>query len=202
MNDDPESHSSSVIDVATLDPLWSESLPACAALAERAVRQALEVARIATPPANPAARSLTLVEEISIVLADDETVRSLNRDYRGKDRATNVLSFPADDSSAQLTGPEAGQGSGMPRLLGDVVLARETLEREAAAQNKTLDAHFMHLVIHGVLHLLGFDHEADREAEIMERLESQAMGRLGLTDPYADPGHPPRLAAATAEGAH
>ncbi len=160
-----------VIDVALTDPLWTDSLADCRQLAQRAVHQAL-----ASRP-GPAGQAC----EVSLALADDAKVRGLNRDYRGRDEPTNVLSFPA-----QAGPPAAGDG---PWLLGDVVLARETLIREAADQNKSLSEHFAHLVVHGVLHLLGHDHMNESEADTMERLEAEALGRLGIPNPYlARPG--------------
>lgn len=119
--------------------------------------------------------------ELSVVLADDATVRTLNRDYRGKDKPTNVLSFALTEAA----GPEPEPGA--PILLGDVILARETVVREAAEQGKPEDDHLTHLVVHGVLHLLGYDHEQDDEAEAMERLETRVLAGLGIRDPYADP---------------
>jgi len=107
--------------------------------------------------------------ELSIVFTDDASVRRLNARYRGKDRATNVLSFP------QKSGP----------LLGDVILAAETVRREATLATKPLEDHMAHLIIHGFLHLLGHDHEEDTEAEKMEQLERLALQRLGIPDPYA-----------------
>lgn len=118
--------------------------------------------------------------ELSIVLGDDALVQQLNRDYRGKDKPTNVLSFAFEDAE----GPDAGDDA--PVLLGDVIVARETVAREAAEQGKSFDAHFMHLVAHGVLHLLGYDHETEEEAGVMEALEIAALAALGLPDPYAD----------------
>ncbi|HEY8268152.1 MAG TPA: rRNA maturation RNase YbeY [Xanthobacteraceae bacterium] len=112
--------------------------------------------------------------EIGVVLTDDAKMRTLNRTWRGKDSATNVLSFPAP----------AG-GSAEPRLLGDVVLAYETIAREAAEQRISARDHLAHLTVHGMLHLLGHDHENDRDAEIMERLEREILARLGVPDPYA-----------------
>jgi probable rRNA maturation factor len=108
------------------------------------------------------------------VLTDDAKIRALNRSWRGKDTATNVLSFPAP----------AG-GSAEPRPLGDVVLARETIAREAVEQRIPAQDHLAHLTVHGVLHLLGYDHENDRDAETMERLEREILARLGVPDPYA-----------------
>ena len=118
--------------------------------------------------------------ELSVVLADDALVQQLNRDYRGKDKPTNVLSFAFEDAE----GPDAGEGA--PTMLGDVIVARETVGREAAEQGKSFEAHFMHLVAHGVLHLLGYDHEAEEEAVEMERLETAALAALGYPDPYAE----------------
>jgi probable rRNA maturation factor len=115
--------------------------------------------------------------EACVVLADDALVRGLNRDYRGKDAPTNVLSFPFENPPA-----EAG-----PRHLGDVVLALETVRAEADAQGIPPEHHLQHLVVHGLLHLLGFDHEADADAEIMERLEVEILATLGVPDPYAAP---------------
>lgn len=112
--------------------------------------------------------------EVALVLSDDARVRGLNREWRGKDAATDVLSFPGGDFAAQ----------GGPRALGDIVLAFETAARDAAGAGAPLTAHASHLVIHGLLHLLGYDHAALGEALAMERLESEIMTRLGLHDPY------------------
>ncbi|WP_207456009.1 rRNA maturation RNase YbeY [Azospirillum sp. SYSU D00513] len=126
--------------------------------------------------------------ELSVVLADDALVQRLNREYRGKDKPTNVLSFALTEAED----PDAGEGA--PMMLGDVILARETVLREAAEQDKAPSDHMTHLVIHGVLHLLGYDHEEDAEAEEMEGLETRLLETLGIADPYAagraDSGHP------------
>lgn len=113
--------------------------------------------------------------EATVVLGDDALVRGLNRTYRGKDKPTNVLSFPF-----QL--PPGAVPSGM---LGDIVLAAETIAVEAAEREIPPLDHLRHLVIHGLLHLLGFDHETDAEAQDMERLETEILARLGIADPYA-----------------
>ena len=130
-------------------------------------------AALAGHPACAAARG----REASVVLADDALLRSLNRRYRGCDAATNVLSFPFQP------GPGAEQGG----YLGDVVLAAETIAREAADLALAPDQHLQHLVVHGLLHLLGFDHATDGDAAVMEHLEVQILAALGIADPYAFP---------------
>lgn len=122
--------------------------------------------------------------EFSVVLTDDETIAALNRDYRGKDQPTNVLSFAALDAAedADFTPPQAGQAW----AIGDVILAFETIEREALEQNKSMRDHFAHLVVHGTLHLLGYDHEDSHEADIMESLEIRILKKYGVKNPYSD----------------
>ncbi len=108
--------------------------------------------------------------QVTIRLVDTEEIRALNRDYRHKDYATNVLSFPYDTE---------------PRLAGDLVLCPEVVAREAEEQGKTLDAHYAHLVVHGMLHLQGFDHEAcEIDAERMENEETRILAALSYSDPY------------------
>ena len=113
--------------------------------------------------------------EVSIVLTDDAEQRELNRRWRGIDQPTNVLSFPQIEPFAPVAG-----------LLGDIILARQTLERDAAEQGKPFADHFSHLVVHGFLHLLGYDHVAEAEALVMEGLETQILETLGIADPYND----------------
>jgi probable rRNA maturation factor len=117
--------------------------------------------------------------EISVVLSDDEHIRELNKHHRNMDKPTNVLSFPA----ARIKAP-----AGAPRFLGDIVLAFETVEREAREEEKPLENHISHLVVHGVLHLLGYDHEDEDEANLMESRERQILSGLGIPDPYAERG--------------
>jgi len=116
--------------------------------------------------------------EVCIVLGDDADVRSLNQQYRGIDRPTNVLAFPA------ALPPVPAEMAGEARHLGDVILAFETVKREAEAQNKPFSNHMSHLIVHGTLHLLGYDHESDRDAARMEAEETAILGRLGIPDPY------------------
>lgn len=143
-------------------PAWRRRLPDVA----RSVRAATRAALTACGGPRDA--------ELSVVLSDDARVRELNRAYRRKDKPTNVLSFPGG-----ATRPDG------VALLGDVVLAFETCAAEAKAQGKTLRAHLTHLVVHGVLHLLGHDHMRVREAARMEDLERAVLARLGVADPYA-----------------
>ncbi|MEO8650689.1 MAG: rRNA maturation RNase YbeY [Hyphomicrobiaceae bacterium] len=116
----------------------------------------------------------------AIALSSDAEVRRLNATYRGKDTPTNVLSFPASGAAA------LGADADSPRALGDIVLAVETVLAEAAAAGISPAHHFQHLMIHGVLHLIGYDHLTDADAETMEALETTLLARLGIADPYAD----------------
>ena len=138
-----------------------------AQITDALLRQAARAALRAAPPLPGGACRVTLV------LTGDAEMRDLNRVWRGKDEATNVLSFPAD----------AVKDRG---FLGDLVLAYETARKEAHAQDIPLTDHVRHLVIHGMLHLLGFDHEEDEEAERMETIERIALASIGVADPYAE----------------
>ena len=148
------------------------------ALAEEAARAAL----LASPHAHLVEGRLTC--EISVKLSSDAEVRRLNAQYRGKDRPTNVLSFPQvqRDLLPALTNSDDGEV-----LLGDIILAAETCRREAEAKNIAVEDHAVHLIVHGVLHLVGYEHERNAEATEMERLEAVILGRLGIADPYAEP---------------
>jgi probable rRNA maturation factor len=114
-------------------------------------------------------REGALRPELTILLTSDERMRTLNRQYRGKDKPTNVLSFPAVAKAAYL---------------GDMAIAHGTAAREADAFGKPVLHHMLHLVVHGVLHLLGYDHEAPKEAEAMESLETEILAEMGIPDPY------------------
>ncbi|HEY6861198.1 MAG TPA: rRNA maturation RNase YbeY [Pseudolabrys sp.] len=148
------------IDIQAQSPLW-EAQP----LAGKTVRDAVTAAASALSTAGG---------EVSIVLTDDSAIRALNRDWRGIDKPTNVLSFPA-------AGQKAGEDA---RLLGDIIIAYETLERESDNENRIFLHHLAHLAVHGFLHLIGYDHQTDRQAEEMEGLESKIMTRLNMPDPY------------------
>ena len=156
------------IDVAIEDARWEDALPDLESFVIRAV-----AAGLAAAPDSPAGPV-----EVSVLLADDATVQDLNRTWRGKDKPTNVLSFPAAPQPVPA-------GAATP--LGDVVLAYDTLVRESAEQSKPLAHHLAHLLVHGTLHLLGQDHETgDADADAMEALEVAALATLGVPDPYAD----------------
>jgi len=152
-------------------PAWAEAMPDV----EARVQSLVQLALSGSPDDVPEGPL-----ELSVVLSDNETVRALNRDWRGKDAPTNVLSFAALDDE------DAPQVEGAPLLLGDVILAWETVEVEATENGRPLADHFSHLVIHGVLHLLGFDHQDEDEAAEMEGLETRLLASLGISDPYQD----------------
>ncbi len=162
------------INVCVSSDCWLTACPDAEALAGRAARAALAAALQTT------ANAPVLLD---IVLTDDSEQRALNRTWRGKDSSTNVLSFAMTDPAAPAP-PRAPRGA--PVLLGDVVLALETVALEAAEQRKRLPDHLSHLVVHGVLHLLGFDHESEAEAAIMEAREIEILAALGVPAPYAD----------------
>ncbi|MBN8820003.1 MAG: rRNA maturation RNase YbeY [Sphingomonas sp.] len=166
-----------MLDVLTdAGPDWPEATD-WTALAERAVRAAL-----AQSSQSELTRTSALVE-LSVKLSDDAEVRTLNAAYRGKDKPTNVLSFPM--VQADLLGAIANTDDGEV-LLGDIILAAETCAREAQERGISLADHATHLIVHGTLHLIGHDHETDVEAEAMEALEIRALETLGLADPYGD----------------
>ena len=148
---------------------WREAVVAPEEVAARAARAAY------TAASPDFGRS----SEATLVLTDDAEVQILNRDYRDEDRATNVLAFPAfnEDDISRLP-------ADVPLILGDVVIALETATAEARAEAKTAADHLSHLVVHGMLHLLGHDHKTDDEATIMERLEVDILDQLGVADPY------------------
>ncbi len=153
------------IDVTLQDPEWRTH--GADAIALRAATAALDHAMA------PAKHG----RELSVVLASDAQVRALNRDYRHIDKPTNVLSFASEDDD--------GRDDSGPRMLGDVILARETLEREALAGGISVSDHLSHLVVHGILHLLGYDHEIEAQAERMETHEAVILSQLGIANPYA-----------------
>lgn len=134
-------------------------------IAETAIREALKQSKA----------KVAGVAEASVVLTDDAEQRELNKQWRGFDKSTNVLSFPQIEPFSPVIG-----------LLGDITLARETVQAEADEMGITFEAHFTHLVVHGFLHLLGYDHIEEVDAEEMEGLETEILATLGIADPYAD----------------
>ena len=145
------------IDIQIQSPLWDPQ-----PLAAQTVRDAIAAA---------ATMLVTGSGEVSVVLTDDKAIQKLNRDWRGIDKLTNVLSFPAAKS-------------GGAALLGDIVIAYETLARECADENRVFLHHLAHLAMHGFLHLIGYDHQNDSDADAMESLESKIMLFMKLPDPY------------------
>jgi probable rRNA maturation factor len=159
-------------DIAVENPLWENTLPEYKDL----ITRALEACRAAKSAELPEGR----LAELSISLTDDNGIRTLNREYRNKDKATNVLSFPQIEDwghgSPDLAAPCL--------LLGDIVVALETIQREAVEQDKTMQDHFIHMIIHSFLHLLGYDHEIEEEARIMEGLEIEILKSMSIKNPY------------------
>jgi probable rRNA maturation factor len=151
------------LDISVSSPLW------------RRLPRARPIARETIAAAAAESKGLGEGGDVSLCLADDETLRGLNSRWRGIDKPTNVLSFPA--------APLGFHGD--PTMLGDIALAYETLEREAQDLGVPLPNHYRHLLAHGFLHLIGYDHETDAEAERMEALETRILMRLGAGDPYA-----------------
>src|SRR5471032_2070920 len=146
------------IDIQIASKLWNGQ-----SLAEQVVRDAIVAA---------AAALSTTGGEVSVLLTDNTAIRALNRDWRGIDKSTNVLSFPA---------PKIGGGNAM---LGDIVIAYETLAQECADENRIFVHHLAHLTVHGFLHLIGYDHQNDAEADEMEGIETKIMASLKMSDPY------------------
>jgi probable rRNA maturation factor len=159
--------------IAVVSPCvdWRQACPEGERLVRDAARMALVIGISASGMAAPARI------EVGITLTDDVEQRRLNRRFRGQDSPTNVLAFPAWEPGAQIP-------PGAPLLLGDIVLAFETVFRETVEQGKPLADHLRHLIVHGVLHLLGCDHQTADEASIMELLETSILAKLGAPDPY------------------
>jgi probable rRNA maturation factor len=152
------------------DERWQDILPDHADLSLQAIEALFKQDGLPLIPRSCA--------ELSLVLTNDNEIQALNRDYRGKDKPTNVLSFP------QIDWTEKADNGQHIESLGDIVIALETMKREAEEQQKPLPHHYQHMLIHGTLHLLGFDHETDSEAKTMENLEIQALSYLKIPNPY------------------
>ncbi len=152
------------VSVALRCAAWADALPR--GFVARVVKAVLDDRKV----------GLRRPAEVGVVLADDPFIRRLNRDHRGKDKPTNVLSFPLDDADAGAKGRQL--------LLGDIVLAYRTIRREAKAEGKRIASHAAHMLVHGTLHLLGFDHERAKAARLMEGHEVRILKRLGVPDPY------------------
>jgi probable rRNA maturation factor len=157
-----------VTEVLVVADCWQHE-PEAEAVIHRAIETAAQIADADVGDA-----------ELAVMLTDDSGIRTLNSNWRGIDKATNVLSFPA----LQPTGPSGPDDA--PRMLGDIAIAYETLRKEADDEHKPFDHHLSHLAVHGFLHLVGYDHETDDEAEAMEALERDILAQLGIPDPYAD----------------
>jgi probable rRNA maturation factor len=157
-----------ITEVLVVADCWQNE-PDAEAVIHRAVATAAEVVNAGLGEA-----------ELAVMLTDDAGIRTLNLNWRGIDKPTNVLSFPA------LPPTGAGGPDDAPRMLGDIAIAYETTRKEADDEQKPFDHHLSHLAIHGFLHLIGYDHEQDDDAEAMETLEAEILAQLGIPDPYAD----------------
>jgi probable rRNA maturation factor len=157
-----------ITEVLVVADCWQNE-PDVEAVIERAIAVAAEMVDADTGEA-----------ELAVMLTDDGGIRTLNKNWRGIDKPTNVLSFPA----LQPTGERGSQDA--PRMLGDIAIAYETTRREADDEQKRFDHHLSHLAIHGFLHLIGYDHEKDQDAETMETLEREILAQLDIPDPYAE----------------
>ena len=162
-------------DVVIEDPRWN----------------AVDFETLAETAAQATLRNLGLTAsefEIAVLACDDDRIAVLNADFREKDSATNVLSWPSEERGAETDGavpalPQQGL-PGMPEELGDIAIAYDTCAREAAEAGKAMSEHVTHLMVHGTLHLLGYDHVRDKDATLMEGLETEILGKMGLADPY------------------
>jgi probable rRNA maturation factor len=163
----PVSSALPLTEVLVVAECW-QTEPEAEAVIHRAINAAAEVADADIGEA-----------ELAIMLTDDTGIRTLNNNWRGIDKPTNVLSFPALQ-------PTAGAPADAPRMLGDIAIAYETTRKEADDEEKPFDHHLSHLAVHGFLHLIGYDHEKDDDAEAMEDLEREILAQLGIPDPYAD----------------
>ena len=157
-----------VTEVLVVSDCW-QSEPDAEAVIQRAIATAAEMVDAGIGEA-----------ELAVMLTDDAGIRTLNLNWRGIDKPTNVLSFPALPPTGS-SGPDDA-----PRMLGDIAIAFETTRKEADDEQKPFDHHLGHLAVHGFLHLIGYDHENDADAEQMETLEQEILAQLGIPDPYAD----------------
>jgi probable rRNA maturation factor len=157
-----------VTEILVVAEVWRTE-PDVEAIIQRAIAVAAEVANADVGEA-----------ELAVLLTDDPGIQRLNSDWRGIDKPTNVLSFPATPSTGSSSNEDA------PRLLGDIAIAYQTTRREAADEQKPFDHHLSHLAVHGFLHLMGYDHDRDDRADAMETLEQAILAQLGIPDPYAD----------------
>jgi probable rRNA maturation factor len=157
-----------ITEVLVVAECW-QTEPDAETVIQRAVTAAAEIVNADTGEA-----------ELAVMLTDDAGMRTLNSNWRGIDKPTNVLSFPA----LQPTSP--GGPDDAPRMLGDIAIAYETTRKEADDEQKPFEHHLSHLAVHGFLHLIGYDHEKDDDAEAMEMLEQEILAHLGIPDPYAD----------------
>ncbi|MCX8227059.1 MAG: rRNA maturation RNase YbeY [Sulfitobacter sp.] len=166
----------SALDIAIEDPRWQDL--DIEALAQRAI--CMSLVHLGVDPD---------MAEVSILACDDARIAELNADFRGKPQPTNVLSWPSDERGAEIDGgnplPVKPDFDGLLEL-GDIAISFDTCAAEAEIAGKSMADHVSHLTVHGLLHLLGYDHERDDDATLMERIEVEILGKLGIDDPYRD----------------
>jgi probable rRNA maturation factor len=169
-----------VTEVLVVADCW-QTEPDAEAVIHRAIATAAETVNAGPNASLNTSLNVSIGEaELAVMLTDDAGIRTLNNNWRGVDKPTNVLSFPA----LQPTG--RGGPDDAPRMLGDIAIAYETTRKEADDEQKPFDHHLSHLAVHGFLHLIGYDHEDDDDAEAMEALEQEILAQLGIPDPFAD----------------
>jgi probable rRNA maturation factor len=164
------------IEIIESNEQWSGFLEDIEAKTSCVIRKTLQCVGYKASTSNPT--------EIAVSLSSDAEVRTINQQHRNQDKTTNVLSFPSFEREELDALDPAGFPAGMPVALGDVIIAFETVAREASEQGKPFSDHYYHLIAHGCLHLLGYDHETDEEAEEMEAIEVTLLAELGIANPY------------------
>jgi probable rRNA maturation factor len=157
-----------ILDILVVADCW-QAEPQAESVIDRAIMAAAEFVTVDVGES-----------ELAVMLTDDAGIRTLNRNWRGIDKPTNVLSFPALQPRGSRNQDDA------PRMLGDIAIAYETTRKEADEEQRPFEHHLSHLAVHGFLHLIGHDHEQDQEAETMESLERDILSQLGIPDPYAE----------------
>jgi len=166
-----------IVDILTQDAAWKSVIPTIEEICQATISLVLDEYGFADYAGQL---------DVSILLTDDEHIRKLNNDYRNKDTATNVLSFPGEELSPDALNQLIDSHRKAPLMLGDIVIALQTIERESSEQGKNIQHHFQHMIVHSVLHLLGYDHQSDTEEATMQKKEIAILEKLHVPNPYQD----------------